>query len=279
MARTTRNSQGQSEPSSSVSSGSALGSTDSASSSSHTRAAVAEPPSTPASATQSVDRVPQGAACLLGVAILENPRLPDPQKQRSIMVDATFWIGTEEAPLSACFRLYNHPDYNLNFSDPTMREKFVVFAMVSKSHEKAEIFSEGSWEDYDLIGDIIWITSARSADAQQRPLMVLSGQTGNIDKKASTFEIVASQYVQQLRQSGAVPASITVPDVPRFKNKKPLPVTDGTNAMVIGFLNSVSRLSTMAAEFFRLRLESVVFYPRAHNIPPPRKCVVIASDS
>lgn len=105
--------------------------------------------------------------------------------------------------------------------------------------------------------------------------MVLSGQTGNIDKKASTFEIVASQYVQQLRQSGVVPVSITVPDVPRFKNKKPLPATDGTNAMVIGFLNSVSRLSTMAAECFRLTLESVVFYPRAHNIPPPRKCFVI----
>ncbi len=107
--RVTRNSQAQSQLSSSTSSDFSLGSGDSASSVSQTRTAVAEPSLTPEATQVSAnpsasDRIPQGTASILGVAILENPRLPDPQKKRSIMVDATFWIGTEEAPLSACFR-------------------------------------------------------------------------------------------------------------------------------------------------------------------------------
>ncbi|KAI0681686.1 hypothetical protein C8T65DRAFT_704025 [Cerioporus squamosus] len=149
MARVIHNSQGQSQPASSGPSASTLSSTDSAL---PTPQPQTEPPSTPPAHAlgQAGDCLPQGAAAVLGVAILENPRLPDPQnlKQCSIIVDG----GRNFLDW-----LYNNPNYNLDFLDPNMRDKFIVFAMIAKCHERAEIFSEGSWEDYDIIGDIIWV--------------------------------------------------------------------------------------------------------------------------
>lgn len=45
-----------------------------------------------------------GSAAIFGIAVLENPRLADQSKPRSITYDASFWMGEGLMPLMACFR-------------------------------------------------------------------------------------------------------------------------------------------------------------------------------
>ncbi|KAI0739008.1 hypothetical protein C8Q80DRAFT_1203302 [Daedaleopsis nitida] len=223
-------------------------------------------------ATATPEKPAQGAVFILGVAILRNPRCPDPiGMPRTVVVDAAFCVGGQgsDRPLAGCFRLFNKHD--LDFSDPNMCEKYVVFASVARLPEHAEAPSTNghSWDVCDIIGDIIWIASAPDADAiKQYPLIITSGQTSN--RQNDMFDLSASQYVHQLRGMGTISATVSLADNPRFKNtaKKPLPSIDGTNALVVGFLEGVKRLSNQAASSFRLVLESVVFYPRSVPSPP-----------
>ena len=131
------------------------------------------------------------------------------------------------------------------------------------------------------------IIPADSARSRQVPLMVLSGQTERINRSAATFELTANQYVQQLRSTGSIHASISVPNTAKYKNasKKPLPASEGTNALVIGSIRhngsqaghmdhklEEDEETTMQAvagpiDSFNLDLETVLFYPRFPSIP------------
>ncbi|KAI0754117.1 hypothetical protein C8Q80DRAFT_1137012 [Daedaleopsis nitida] len=227
-------------------------------------------PQTPASSTIP-DKPAPGAAFILGVGILENPRCPETSKTRSILFDVSFCVGSMDAPpLTGCLKFFNN--LNLDFSDPEMRAKYVVFASVAACQERAELFATPgrTWKDYDVVGDIIWLASAQDADAtRQRPLIITSGQTGHVNTNRDSFELSASQYVQQLRGSGSLAATVSLADNPRFKNssKKPLPSANGTNTLVVGSLEGIRRLPTFTMESFQLALESVVYYPRALSAP------------
>lgn len=108
------------------------------------------------------------------------------------------------------------------------------------------------------------ITSAQGAEAhRQNPLLLLSGPVVHIDKgsNASSFDMFAPQYVQQLKGFGRVAAHVTIPDSPRYRNagKKPLPAGDSAYAVLNGFLSRVNRDGKLAAESFEVTLENVAY--------------------
>lgn len=106
------------------------------------------------------------------------------------------------------------------------------------------------------------------ADAHQQPMLIANGPTHNIQRDQATFDVQATQFVQQLREAnpGSVAVQVEIPDTGRFKNsKKPLPSTEGSNAAVIGRLTGIERSPrVMAAEAFRITLENVAYFPRSH---------------
>lgn len=84
-----------------------------------TRAAQSQPASSPAAALPPTPHTPssshpasdpngkteQGLVTITGVAVLENPRIPDSNKPRSLIFDCSFSLGANTAPLTACLRL------------------------------------------------------------------------------------------------------------------------------------------------------------------------------
>ncbi|KAI0658856.1 hypothetical protein C8Q70DRAFT_1114275 [Cubamyces menziesii] len=210
---------------------------------------------------------PPGSAAIFGIAVLENPRLTDMNKPRTITFDATFWLGVDLMPLTACFRYFNKD--NLEIPE---QGTFAVMATVAQPAEDAELGAAVLYTDYDLIGDIIWMVGTPDANAHQLPVMIINGPTHDINRTAATFKVNAAQYVQQLKDSnpGRLEVDVQIPDSGRFKNgKKPLPPTEGSNAAVTGVLSSVHRASgTMAAERFEVTLENVAYFPRSHTSLP-----------
>ncbi|OBZ68921.1 hypothetical protein A0H81_11057 [Grifola frondosa] len=99
-------------------------------------------------------------------------------------------------------------------------------------------------------------------------LMVVSGTASNVDKDKSTFDILAAQYVQQLKKNGHFPTQITIADSKHFGTKKLLPYTEGVTGTVCGELIGADRRggegnNQMHVERFRLMLENVVYFGRA----------------
>ncbi|KAH9852236.1 hypothetical protein C2E23DRAFT_826465 [Lenzites betulinus] len=206
---------------------------------------------------------PPGSACIFGMAVLENPRLADPSKVRSITFDASFWMGEESMPLTACFRYFNKDNMEIPENGT-----FAIMATVAQPNEAADLCTMAPYTDYDLIGDILWMVHTPGADAHQQPMLIANGPSRNIQREQATFEMQATQFVQQLREAnpGSVAIHVEIPDTGRFKNgKKPLPSTDGSNAAVIGRLTSIERAPrVMAAEVFCITLENVAYLPRSH---------------
>ncbi|EIW59196.1 uncharacterized protein TRAVEDRAFT_64370 [Trametes versicolor FP-101664 SS1] len=213
---------------------------------------------------------PPGSVSIFGIAVLENPRLADPAKPRSITYDASFWMGDGLMPLTACFRYFNKE--NAEVPD---HGAFVLMAMVAQPTEDAELCTNARHTDYDLIGDIVWMTYAPDADARKCPVMMVNGPAREIsgrDDNPASFKITANQFVQQLKDAnpGHISAVVEIPDNGRFKaGKKPLPPNEGSNAAVVGQLTAVERAApAMVAESFHLSMENVAYFPRSHSSLP-----------
>ncbi|KAH9846242.1 hypothetical protein C2E23DRAFT_853847 [Lenzites betulinus] len=223
------------------------------------------------SGSTSSNQHPPGSASIFGIAIkLENPRLADPAKPRSITYDVTYWMGEGLMPLTACLRYFNKDD-----TEVPDHGVFTLMAMIAHPTEDAELCANASYTDYDLIGDIVWMIHTPDADARKCPLMTVNGPAHDISRKddgPASFKIRATQFVQQLRDSnpGHLSVIVQIPDAGRFKNaKKPLPPNEGSNASVVGQLTSVERAApTMVAVNFCLSIENVTYFPRSHSSIP-----------
>ncbi|OSC96139.1 hypothetical protein PYCCODRAFT_1482032 [Trametes coccinea BRFM310] len=208
-----------------------------------------------------------GSASIVGTAVLENARLSDSAKPRTITFDASFWTGEATMPLTACFRYFNRDNIEI-----PEQGTFALLAMVAQPTKDADLSSTAAHTDYDLIGDIIWMVHVPGANAHQYPVMIVNGPVRETEREAATFKVSAMQFVQQLRDSnpGVTNIHVTIPDTGRFKNgKKPLPPSDGFNAAVVGTLAAIDRdPETMAGQMFRLTLENVTYLPRLNSSLP-----------
>ncbi|RPD64612.1 hypothetical protein L226DRAFT_518746 [Lentinus tigrinus ALCF2SS1-7] len=244
---------------------------------SHGSVPVSRSSSSQSASSQSTTPSPlPGSASIFGIGMLFNGNTEAPDKPRMLYFDANFWGGSSTtSPVSARLRFYNgdNVSFALYSEDP---QPYMLFATVAQSQEGVDTCSGGSWIEYDLIGDIHWIVPIPGHHGQVLPMMIVGGPASEIDTKAATFVISANQYTQMLRSIGNVRAKVQISESPRYRNGKPLPFSEGSNASVAGTLAYVSRsaipgaedANELKADLFHLNLMNVVYFPRSNAWKP-----------
>ncbi|KAJ7183819.1 hypothetical protein C8R46DRAFT_821585, partial [Mycena filopes] len=184
------------------------------------------------------------------LAVLENPRVPDEAKQRSVVVDAQVFLNGSLPGLVACLRWYNEK----GFEFPETIGTYSLWVQVASMTDAVEHFSDMQTRDYHFAGDILEVMSpsslcqyyaqsslqlihlgpATQINPYHRTIVHLCGMVANPDEHDGTFEINAQQYITALKAPGAIRFKVLIPNNPRYTNKKkPVPAVN-SRALVTG---------------------------------------------
>ncbi|PCH35461.1 hypothetical protein WOLCODRAFT_80400, partial [Wolfiporia cocos MD-104 SS10] len=167
---------------------------------------------------------------IAGMALLQNARIIDQNKPLTLMVDAGFYLGDSIDPAIACLHLYN--GLHVDFSEESIN--CFVIASVTQFDSNATTFSSVLCSDeYDLMGDIIYVCFSYQYNTRLQPFMMICGQAENIQECPSTFDVKATQYVSHLASiknwaNGQLPLRIEILDSPCYMKNKLMPKRAGT---------------------------------------------------
>ncbi|EMD38808.1 hypothetical protein CERSUDRAFT_72093 [Gelatoporia subvermispora B] len=220
--------------------------------------AVPSSPSKPTSSTTSKSPSNSGSATIVGIAVMENPRVADNTKPRMVYFDASFYLGDNATPLVACLKYFNEHSYDFSTDSP---QAVFLSAAITRMHNSAKVCSTVlETTDYDVIGDVNWLCIPEGVDPRQRPLMFVSGPVDKINTCDSQFDITVSQYVSHLEGLGDLSVRVHIPNSPRWPNSKPMPQDAGSNVYVQGTLSHLSRYSDPDSTIYNVTLSSINFF-------------------
>ncbi|KAF8148447.1 hypothetical protein B0H34DRAFT_264632 [Crassisporium funariophilum] len=127
----------------------------------------------------------QAAATIIGVAVLENPRLYDTKQPNSIAFNAQFFLAPHVS-LVAHLRYYNAKGETFDSMG-----QYMVCSTLAKTQNGAKLGDKDiKPEDYHVVGDIIWLipVSAAKEQLRNRPWVSISGAATIPSKDSSTFQ-------------------------------------------------------------------------------------------
>ncbi|KAJ7181968.1 hypothetical protein C8R46DRAFT_1210434 [Mycena filopes] len=197
------------------------------------------------------------------LAVLENPRVPDEAKQRSVVVDAQVFLNGSLPGLVACLRWYNEK----GFEFPETIGTYSLWVQVASMTDAVEHFSDMQTRDYHFAGDIlelIHLGPATQINPYHRTIVHLCGMVANPDEHDGTFEINAQQYITALKAPGAIRFKVLIPNNPRYTNKKkPVPAVN-SRALVTGRVVDVQCVldndgKPRSVTHFVVEMDTVVF--------------------
>ncbi|KAJ7302753.1 hypothetical protein DFH08DRAFT_977599 [Mycena albidolilacea] len=172
---------------------------------------------------------------LHGLAILENPHIIP--KTKTTVFDGQLFLPSTEPALIRSFRYFN--ENSLNFAD------------VASTTPMVEVYSQTLTPvDYHIRGtfsrQLASLGSPEGFDLCHKSCIAICGVASNINRDTTTFELHAEQYMAATWLLGSFPAHCFIPDTPRFKKYKPIPV-NGKSAVVHGFLIGLPYCLTILA--------------------------------
>ncbi|TDL14453.1 hypothetical protein BD410DRAFT_846015 [Rickenella mellea] len=174
---------------------------------------------------------------LTALALIGNPRQIDAKdKPKSILLDVELFLGAY-GEISGGFRYYNAN--NINFEQVSI---CFVQAIFTKAQPDAKIASLSLGEDdYDILGDITWlilVTDKAAVDPRRLPWVSVSGTVKDTDGEL-TFKLNPEQWIPMEQSSIRLPILASIPDSPRYKDrKKPMPHR-GSIISFSGFLTRI----------------------------------------
>ncbi|KAF8256427.1 hypothetical protein EI94DRAFT_1711516 [Lactarius quietus] len=108
--------------------------------------------------------------------------------------------------------------------------------------------TELDWEDYDFIGDIVWVYAYIHA----------TSTASARDSNSATFNLDAFQYTYAFRSQQIFPIHALILDSPHYKAKKPIPA----NNSYVGIGGRLTRISLTTGESgncFYVNVDNVTF--------------------
>ncbi|KAJ7437948.1 hypothetical protein FB451DRAFT_1192930 [Mycena latifolia] len=175
------------------------------------------------------------------IAVLENPRTPNPEKPRSYMLDAQIYLNGSTPALIGCLTWYNENDFKF----PEAISAYNLCIQVARMSDAVAHHSTAlGWKEYHFAGDIIelvYLGPADEVDVCHRAIVHACGTVSNPNVDDNTFEIRAEQYISALKGCGPVPFKVFVPDIPRFAKSKNIPNAN-SRALIIGRITDVECL-------------------------------------
>ncbi|KAJ7198416.1 hypothetical protein B0H12DRAFT_1244851 [Mycena haematopus] len=206
------------------------------------------------------------SAFLHGVAVLENPRVIP--KSKTVVFDGQLFLPSIEPALIGSFRYFNADDLTL----PEVG-CYSVNIRVAHPTPTVEVFSQTLTQtDYNIMGDIVSLIpvgSPESVDLRHPSFVSLCGVPTHINRDDATFELTVEQYISATKQSEVLPIQCLIPDIPKFRKYKPIPV-QGKCVSVTGFLTGVERNDNKTVKHFIIDIDSVVFLGQPAGSTAPK---------
>ncbi|KAJ7177789.1 hypothetical protein C8R46DRAFT_1212520 [Mycena filopes] len=209
------------------------------------------------------------SASIIGVAVLENPRLIP--KSKFVVFDAQIFLGSSEPALITSLRYFNTK--NIEFADVSA---YSVVIHPARTSPTIEVYSQELTPlDYHVFGDIVWLVplgSPENLDMRHHAVVHVAGAALNINNDDSTFEIHPVQYVSATRTTDNVfPVRCLFPDTKRWEKYKPVP-SKGKSVLIEGLLTGLERNDDRSVKYFVVDLEKVTFLapaapPKAEESP------------
>ncbi|KAF7366803.1 hypothetical protein MSAN_00938600 [Mycena sanguinolenta] len=205
------------------------------------------------------------AISLIALAVLENPRVIP--KTKTVVFDGQIYLGSSEPAIIVSLRYYNATD--MAFPDVG---RYSVVVHPARTSPTVEVYSqELTPVDYHAFGDIVSIIplgSPENFELQHHAVVHVCGVPSNVNKKNSTFEIHAEQYLSATKSTDNVfPVQCLFPATPRWEKYKPIPAK-GKSVAIEGLLTGVERNDDRTVNRFIVDLEKVTFLGTAASGVP-----------
>ncbi|KAJ7682989.1 hypothetical protein B0H17DRAFT_1205412 [Mycena rosella] len=196
------------------------------------------------------------------IAVLENPRIGNADKPRTVTLDAQIYLGGSLPSLTI--------------------SAFKLWIQASRMNDAVAHHSDAlASKDYHFAGDIldlVYLGPADELDVCHRAIVHALGTVDHPNTNDSTFEVHAEQYIAALKGPGPIYFKVLIPDIPRYKNKKPVPNLN-SRVMVTGFIMDVQFLlddqgNSGVVSHFIVDMNSVQFLglvPKAVSDTPGQK--------
>ncbi|KAJ7922087.1 hypothetical protein B0H13DRAFT_1604004 [Mycena leptocephala] len=195
-------------------------------------------------------------------AVLENPRVIP--KTKTVVFDAQIYLGALEPAIILSLRYFNATD--MVFPDVGCYSAVIHVSLLLGC-----IVDELTPVDYHAFGDIVAIAplgSPENFDLQHHAVIHVCGVPSNIDKKNSTFEIHAEQYLSATKAADNVfPVLCRFPPTTRWEKYKPMPAK-GKTVAIEGLLTGIERNDDRTVKHFIVDLEKVTFLGTASSGVP-----------
>ncbi|KAF8267121.1 hypothetical protein EI94DRAFT_1830264 [Lactarius quietus] len=203
-----------------------------------------------------------GSASIIGIACLENARQDsDGDQTKALIFDTQFYVAPGATVVGA-LRYFNAN--NLIFEDIG---KYFVYANITKYSSSATVrATELEPEDYDFVGDIVWLVPADIEDARVPAYIHATGTATTVDTTNATFHVDSYQYTYAFRSQQLFPIHALIPDSPRYKSKKPIPANN-SYVGIAGRLTRICPTSQDSENRFHIDVDNVTFLGRPPTIP------------
>ncbi|KAJ7573014.1 hypothetical protein C8J56DRAFT_985752 [Mycena floridula] len=171
----------------------------------------------------------KGSLSISGIAALENgrPDTDDGRDSSAKVYDALLYIDNDTMLLSAL--RYFHPQGGPKcFEEPG---PYLISATITLNREGANLRLNSNTENeenYDIVGDIAWAVPLYTLDDPRivAPYIHATGLVSNVSSTDYTFIVNTPQWTTAFRSVQTCSIFVTIPDIPRFNSKKPMPAND-----------------------------------------------------